>query len=98
MELVDGLAKKHTFYMISLATFPYQDLIELSNCRQLNLGESYRNMQNFMKSLIDILNVKGKRRQAKKKEKAKKKKNNRKFKDFITQGAPARESHTRRYH
>ena len=55
-------------------------------------------MQNFMKSLIDILNVKGKRRQAKKKEKAKKKKNNRMFKDFITQGAPARESHTRRYH
>ena len=55
-------------------------------------------MQNFMKSLIDILNVKGKRRQAKKKEKAKKKKNNRKFKDCITQGAPARESHTRRYY
>ena len=23
MELVDGLAKEHTFYMIFLATFPY---------------------------------------------------------------------------
>ena len=43
-----------------------------------------------------MLKVKGDKQR--KKRKQKKKKNNRKFKDFITQGAPARESHTRRYH
>ena len=46
-----------------------------------------------------MLKVKGdKQRKKKKQKKKKKKKNNRKFKAFITQGAPARESHTRRYH
>ena len=46
-----------------------------------------------------MLKVKGdKQRKKRKQKKKKKKKNNRKFKDFITQGAPARESHTRRYH
>ena len=43
-----------------------------------------------------MLKVKGDKQR--KKRKQKKKKNNRKFKNFITQGAPARESHTRRYH
>ena len=43
-----------------------------------------------------MLKVKGDKQR--KKRKQKKKKNNRKFKDCITQGAPARESHTRRYY